>query len=83
MLVDHSDDLLPLLIPTKSGTTHALRIVLANSKEDKELLEVMRNVYPLCMPPNFFLWKYLQFNCRESFRILKRRRARKFVDFER
>ncbi|KAK7373546.1 hypothetical protein VNO80_06960 [Phaseolus coccineus] len=39
MLVDHSDDLLPLLIPTKSGTIHALRIVLANSKEDKELLE--------------------------------------------
>jgi hypothetical protein len=25
----------------------------------------------------------LDFHCRESFRVLKRRRARKFVDFER
>ncbi|KAK7339034.1 hypothetical protein VNO77_19675 [Canavalia gladiata] len=39
MLVDYSDDLLPLLIPGKSGTTQTLRIVLANSKEDKDLLE--------------------------------------------
>ncbi|XP_020228430.1 poly(A)-specific ribonuclease PARN-like isoform X2 [Cajanus cajan] len=39
MLVDYSDDLLPLPIPTKSGTTNAVRIVLANSKEDKDLLE--------------------------------------------
>jgi len=40
MLVDYSDDLLTLLLPAKSGTIHALRIVKANSKEDKELLEV-------------------------------------------
>ncbi|XP_027335850.1 poly(A)-specific ribonuclease PARN-like [Abrus precatorius] len=39
MLVDYSDDLLPLIIPGKSGTTQAVRIVLANSEEDKELLE--------------------------------------------
>lgn len=42
MLVDYSDDLLPLPLHTKSGTTYAVRIVLANSKEDKDLLEVMR-----------------------------------------
>ncbi|RDY08871.1 Poly(A)-specific ribonuclease PARN-like protein, partial [Mucuna pruriens] len=39
MLVDYSDDLLPLPIPTKNGTIHAVRIVLANSKEDKDFLE--------------------------------------------
>ncbi|KAG5017757.1 hypothetical protein JHK85_023893 [Glycine max] len=39
MVLDYSDDLLPLPIPTKSGTIHAVRIVLANSKEDKDLLE--------------------------------------------
>ncbi|BAT84212.1 hypothetical protein LR48_Vigan03g109100 [Vigna angularis] len=39
MLLDHSDDLLPLLIPANSGTIHAIRIVLATSKEDKESLE--------------------------------------------
>lgn len=44
MLLDHSDDLVPLLIPANSGTIHAIRIVLAASKEDKESLEVMRNI---------------------------------------
>ncbi|XP_022635296.1 poly(A)-specific ribonuclease PARN-like isoform X2 [Vigna radiata var. radiata] len=39
MLLDHSDDLVPLLIPANSGTIHAIRIVLAASKEDKESLE--------------------------------------------
>ncbi|XP_057437179.1 poly(A)-specific ribonuclease PARN-like isoform X2 [Lotus japonicus] len=41
MLVDFADDLLPLPVPAKSGsgTTQAVRIVLANSKEDKDLLE--------------------------------------------
>ncbi|PNY11308.1 poly(A)-specific ribonuclease PARN-like protein, partial [Trifolium pratense] len=39
MIVDFPDDFLPLVIPTKSGTTQAVRIVLANSREDKELLE--------------------------------------------
>lgn len=39
MLVDYSDDLLPMPLHTKSGTTYAVRIVLANSKEDKDLLE--------------------------------------------
>ncbi|KAJ1420414.1 Ribonuclease CAF1 [Sesbania bispinosa] len=41
MLVDFSDDLLPLQIPVKSGggSTQAIRVVLANSKEDKDLLE--------------------------------------------
>jgi len=56
MLLDHSDDLLPLLIPTKSGSIHAIRIVLVNSKEEKESLQVMRNIYPLCLPPNFFFF---------------------------
>ncbi|WJX76047.1 poly(A)-specific ribonuclease [Trifolium repens] len=39
MIVDFPDDFLPLVIPTKGGTTQAVRIVLANSREDKELLE--------------------------------------------
>ncbi|CAJ1781703.1 unnamed protein product [Sphenostylis stenocarpa] len=39
MLVDYSDELLPLLIPAKSGTILAIRIVLVDSKEDKDLLE--------------------------------------------
>ncbi|KAE9592150.1 hypothetical protein Lal_00012925 [Lupinus albus] len=38
MLVD-SSDVLPLLVPGKGGTAQAIRIVLANSKEDKDLLE--------------------------------------------
>ncbi|MED6168389.1 hypothetical protein PIB30_011280 [Stylosanthes scabra] len=39
MLVEISDDLLPLIIPAKSGSTQAVRVVLANSKEDKDFLE--------------------------------------------
>ncbi|KAK7293222.1 hypothetical protein RJT34_16085 [Clitoria ternatea] len=39
MLVDYSDDLLPLLIPANNGTTQAVRIVLTNSKEEKDLLQ--------------------------------------------
>ncbi|OIW01326.1 hypothetical protein TanjilG_10487 [Lupinus angustifolius] len=38
MLVD-SSDVLPLIVPGKGGTAQAIRIVLANSKEDKDLLE--------------------------------------------
>ncbi|XP_027188785.1 poly(A)-specific ribonuclease PARN-like isoform X3 [Cicer arietinum] len=45
MLVDFSDDFLPLVIPSKGGTTQAVRIVLANSKEDKEFME--REVHSL------------------------------------
>jgi hypothetical protein len=84
MIVDFPDDFLPLVIPTKGGTTQAVRIVLANSREDKELLEVTRVFF-------FFVGSSLGFtsgiildlHCRESFIVLKRRRARKFVDFER
>ncbi|KAK7395491.1 hypothetical protein VNO78_16050 [Psophocarpus tetragonolobus] len=39
MLEDYSDHLLPLPIPAKSGTIHAVQVVLANSKEDKDMLE--------------------------------------------
>ncbi|KAL1325622.1 poly(A)-specific ribonuclease PARN-like isoform X1 [Arachis ipaensis] len=39
MLAEISDDLLPLIIPAKSGSTQAIRVVLANSKEDKDFLE--------------------------------------------
>lgn len=56
MLVDSSDDFLPLLVPSKSGTTQAVRIVLANSKEDKDLLEVMRIFCSLPVPHKVFLW---------------------------
>jgi poly(A)-specific ribonuclease len=48
MIVDFPDDFLPLVIPTKGGTTQAVRIVLANSREDKELLEVTRVFFFLC-----------------------------------
>lgn len=57
MLVDSSDDLLPLLIPGKGGNAQAVRIVLANSKEDKEFLEVRRNICSLLVPGKVFLWK--------------------------
>lgn len=59
MLVDFADDLLPLPVPAKSGsgTTQAVRIVLANSKEDKDLLEVMRDFRFLLVPLKDFLWK--------------------------
>ena len=49
MLVDFSDDLLPLVIPAKSGTTQAVRIVLANSKEDKDFLQV-RKILSILFP---------------------------------
>ncbi|KAK7256197.1 hypothetical protein RIF29_29635 [Crotalaria pallida] len=39
MLEDSPDDLLPLLVPGKGRTAQAVCIVLANSKEDKDLLE--------------------------------------------
>lgn len=40
MIADFSDDFVFLVIPSKGGTTQAVRVVLANSREDKELLEV-------------------------------------------
>lgn len=40
MLRELSDDLVPLIIPTKSGGTQAVRVVLTSSKEDKDLLQV-------------------------------------------
>ena len=45
MLLDFSDDIVPLLIPAKSGTTLAVRVVLTRSKEDKELFEVNRGFF--------------------------------------
>ncbi|KAL5057690.1 hypothetical protein RYX36_029294 [Vicia faba] len=39
MIADFSDDFVSLVIPSKGGTTQAVRVVLANSREDKELLE--------------------------------------------
>ncbi|XVF81297.1 hypothetical protein PTKIN_Ptkin15bG0144100 [Pterospermum kingtungense] len=39
MLVDFSDDLVALKIPTKGGGTQAVRVVLTSSKEDKSLFE--------------------------------------------
>ncbi|CAL5424828.1 unnamed protein product [Camellia sinensis] len=39
MLRDFSEDLVPLLIPTKGGETQAVRVVLTSSKEDKETFE--------------------------------------------
>ncbi|XP_059660019.1 poly(A)-specific ribonuclease PARN-like [Cornus florida] len=39
MLKEFSDDLVPLLIPTKGGGTQAVRIVLTSSKEDRILFE--------------------------------------------
>ena len=45
MLLDFSDDIVPLLIPAKSGTTLAVRVVLTSSKEDKELFEVNRGSF--------------------------------------
>lgn len=43
MLREFSDELVPLLIPAKSGGTQAVRVVLASSKEDKEIFEVVIN----------------------------------------
>lgn len=39
MLGDFSDDLVALKIPTKSGGSQAVRVVLTSSKEDKSLFE--------------------------------------------
>uniref|UniRef100_A0A5B7B6L9 Putative poly(A)-specific ribonuclease PARN-like n=2 Tax=Davidia involucrata TaxID=16924 RepID=A0A5B7B6L9_DAVIN len=39
MLREFYDDLVPLLIPAKGGGTQAVRVVLTNSKEDKNLFE--------------------------------------------
>lgn len=41
MLKELSDEIVPLLIPAKSGGTQAVCVVLASSKEDKELFEVV------------------------------------------
>jgi len=50
MVVDFSDDLLPLVIPSKGGTTQAVRVVLTKSREDKEVLEVTRVFRCLSLP---------------------------------
>lgn len=84
MLVDFSDDFLSLLIPSKGGTTQAVRVVLANSKEDKDFMEVMNLMEVFCclhVPLKVGIIMVL--HCRKSFKVLKRRRTRKFVDFER
>ncbi|GAV76539.1 CAF1 domain-containing protein, partial [Cephalotus follicularis] len=39
MLGEFSDDVVPLIIPAKGGETQAVRVVLASSKEDKNILE--------------------------------------------
>lgn len=39
VLKEFSDDIVPLLVPTKRGDTQGIRIVLTSSKEDKILLE--------------------------------------------
>ena len=41
MLKVFSDELVPLIIPAKSGGTQAVRLVLTSSKEDKDMLEVV------------------------------------------
>ncbi|KAJ9169842.1 hypothetical protein P3X46_017991 [Hevea brasiliensis] len=40
MLQEFTDDLVPLIIPAKGGGTQSVRVVLASSKEDKELLQM-------------------------------------------
>lgn len=40
MLQEFADDIIPLIIPAKGGTTEAVRVVLTSSKEDKDLFEV-------------------------------------------
>lgn len=42
MLREFSDELVPVLIPRKSGGTQAVCVVLTSSKEDKELFEVVK-----------------------------------------
>ncbi|XP_020539351.1 poly(A)-specific ribonuclease PARN-like isoform X2 [Jatropha curcas] len=39
MLQEFSDDLVPLIVPAKGGGTQAIRVVLARSKEDRDLLQ--------------------------------------------
>uniref|UniRef100_A0A803MFR3 Uncharacterized protein n=1 Tax=Chenopodium quinoa TaxID=63459 RepID=A0A803MFR3_CHEQI len=39
LMKEHSDDIVPLLIPTKRGGIQGLRMVLTSSKEDKILFE--------------------------------------------
>ncbi|KAI4354159.1 hypothetical protein L6164_003052 [Bauhinia variegata] len=39
MLVAFSDDLVPMLVPSKGGTAQVIRVVLTSSKEDKDLFE--------------------------------------------
>lgn len=39
LLMEFSDDLVPVLIPAKGGGTRAIRAILTSSKEDKILLE--------------------------------------------
>ncbi|XP_038899639.1 poly(A)-specific ribonuclease PARN-like isoform X2 [Benincasa hispida] len=39
LLMEFSDDLVPVVIPAKSGGTRAIRAILTSSKEDKILLE--------------------------------------------
>lgn len=41
MLREFSDELVPLIIPAKSGGMQAVRVVLTSSKEDKDLFEVV------------------------------------------
>ncbi|CAN0898084.1 Poly(A)-specific ribonuclease PARN-like [Linum grandiflorum] len=45
MLQNYDDNLVPLMIPAKSGGSQAVRVVLTSSKEDRDLLlERLRNI---------------------------------------
>ncbi|KAL5562220.1 hypothetical protein UlMin_031967 [Ulmus minor] len=39
MLKEYSDELVPLIVPARSGGAQAIRVVLTSSKEDKDLFE--------------------------------------------
>lgn len=41
MLMEFSDDVVPLLIPAKGGGTQAVQVVLTSSEEDRDLFEVL------------------------------------------
>lgn len=40
MLEEFSDDIVPLIVPAKSGGTQAVRAVLISSKDDRDIFKV-------------------------------------------
>lgn len=44
MLMEFSDELVPVLVPIKGGGTSAVQAVLTSSKEDRDLFEVYLNL---------------------------------------